>query len=355
MPETPLRKRIGRRLAPVLLFVLSSAVAVALAEVIVRVADPHVHDHALPGGYYIIDGALGWRQRPNHTVTHRTRFFAVTYATNAWGYRDVTRRERKRPDQTRVLLLGDSQVLGWGVPQHLRFSDLLEARHPELEVWNHAVMGYGLDQQLLDYEQRGSAWALDAVVLFASPATLSRTETGYVYRKHKPRFVLDRSGALQLVAPPPGATRWTTIAYRLLSPWYLPYFLDRRLEAAREILRGTPARAATATSGQEAPVSALTPALLARAAGVARVRGHRLLLLADVPGATLSSLRQACAGNGIRVVAVEFPGDRTPFIFGPEDPHWNRRGHDWVAELFWEQWRNLLDTPLPEAQVYADD
>jgi hypothetical protein len=337
--DSGLSRRIGRRLAPVLLLLLSSTVAVAMAEALVRVADPHARDHALPGGFFTIDGALGWRQRPNHTVTHRTRYFAATYATNARGYRDVTRSDRKRPGQTRVVLLGDSQVFGWGVPQGLRFSDLLEARHPELEVWNHGVMGYGLDQQLLDYEQWGNEWNPDAVVLFATAATLRRMDTGYIYRKHKPRFVLDRSGALQLVVPPPNATTWTTIAYRALSHWYLPYFLDRRLEATREILRRNPAWAGTATTGQEPPVSAPTTAVLGRAAEVARGRGHQLLLLvAEVPAATLSSLRQVCAGLGIRVVAPEFPGDRTPFIFGPGDPHWNRRGHDRVAELFWEQW-----------------
>jgi hypothetical protein len=339
-------RRIGRRLAPVLLLLLGFAVAVALAEGLVRVADPHVRDHALPGGFFTIDGRLGWRQRPNHTVTHRTRYFEVTYATNALGYRDVTRSDQKRPGQTRVLLFGDSQVFGWGVPQGLRFSDLLEARHPELEVWNHGVMGYGLDQQLLEYERWDNGWNPDAVVLFASPATLSRMDTGYVYRKHKPRFVLDRSGALQLVVPPPSATTWTTIAYRVLSHWYLPYFLDRRLEATREILRGTSAQASSATTGDEPPLSALTPAVLARASEVARARGHRLLLLADLPGAALSSLRQVCAGHGIRVMAVKFPGGRTPFTFGPEDAHWNRRGHDRVAELFWEQWAAADDSAV---------
>ena len=325
-----------RRLAPVLLVLLGTGVGVALAEVFVRVADPHVRDHVLPSGFFVIDAKLGWRQRPDHTVTHHSRFFKVSYTTNARGYRDKARPDTKRDQRTRILLYGDSQVLGWGVPQGLRFSDLLETRHPELEVWNLAVMAYGLDQQLLDYEQRDQGLEADAVAFFVSSITLRRMETGSYARKHKPRFVLDRSGALQLVPIPRNATTWTTIVYSLFGRWYLPYFLERRLAVAGEMLRLTRAPADTRRSAKRVTLSALTRPVLARASAVARSRGHQLLLLTNLADPALQSLRQLCAEDGIRLVAVEFPDG--PFIFSTSDPHWNQRGHERVADQFAQQW-----------------
>jgi hypothetical protein len=237
-----------------------------------------------------------------------------------------------------VLVFGDSQVFGWGVPHGRRFTDLLEARHPQLEVWNLGVMGYGFDQALLEYERGGETWNADAVVLLASASTLKRAETGYIYRKPKPRFVLHRPDSLQLVPPAGGAAALTDLAYRLLSPLYLPYFIERRLSVVTEALKRRPAilgTGATQDTGASAPAP-LTRALLARAARLARERDDQLVLLADLPPARLADARRLGHEHGFRVVAVELPGSRDSFVLGPKDSHWNARAHDRIAELLWE-------------------
>ena len=102
-----------RYLGPVLLLLLGTTAGILTAEALVRVVDPHARDHALPGGFFAMDRQLGWVQRPSHTVTHRTQYFATTYTTNAGGFRDRDRDRHRTPGRGRVLVFGDSQIFGW--------------------------------------------------------------------------------------------------------------------------------------------------------------------------------------------------------------------------------------------------
>lgn len=329
MPPT----RTARYLANAALALLGLAAGLALAEAAVRVLDPHAHDQAMPGGFFAMDTVLGWRQLPSRTVTHRTPYFTATYTTNTLGHRD---REHGAPPPgtRRVVVFGDSQIFGWGIPLGRRFTDLLQARHPELEVWNAAVMGYGFDQELLAYEQWSGAWQPDVVVLFISPFTLERTRSGYIYHKHKPRFLLRGTDSLELVPPARTGTTVTDLAYRLLSGWYLPYFVDRRLGPALTRLRTgkPPVTAAEIRAAQGRPPSPLTAALLARAARVARSRGDRLILLADLPAPAIEGVRRIGRERGFEVVSMDLPEDRSASVLGPRDGHWNQGVHERVAE-----------------------
>ena len=81
------------------------------------------------------------------------------------------------------------------------------------------------------------------VVLFATPFTLERARSGYLYHKHKPRFVLLGPDSVALLPPAGAGTSLTRMVYRLASPWYLPYFLERRLSPALVSPRPPPPRA----------------------------------------------------------------------------------------------------------------
>ena len=326
-------RRPTRYLAPALLLLLGTCTGLALAEVAVRVLDPHTRDHALPGGFFLIDAAMGWRQRPTHAVTHSTRYFEVRYTTNGLGYRDTDRRVARTPGRTRVLLFGDSQVFGWGIAQGRRFTDLLEAGHPSLEVWNLGVMGYGLDQQLLEYEVRAEGWGADVVVLLVTPFTLHRATKGYLDHKHKPQFVLRGPDSLALLPPAGSGTSLTRMLYRLAGPWYLPYFVDRRLRPALVDPEGSPA------------TRALGHALFARAVRTAHARAQRLILLTNLKGDALAWIRGVGDQLGFEVVAVGLPEPELPWLFGPDDRHWNERAHGRVADLLWE--RLAADTIHP--------
>ena len=196
-----------------------------------RVFAPHSRDHVLPGRLFEIDEHLGWKLEANRQVTHRTRYFDVSYITNASGFRDRIRDGSISAAGYRVLLYGDSQAFGWGVPEDGRFSNLLERSVTSLEVWNRAIPAYGLDQQILSYERSDVAPDVDEVVFFVSEATLDRSHHDVMYGKPKPMYVKDENGALQRV--PPGSVSAARWRYEVLSPLYLPQFLSRRFGLVR--------------------------------------------------------------------------------------------------------------------------
>ena len=332
------RPAATRALFPALLLLLGSCSGLALAEVAVRVLYPHARDHVLPAGFFAMDPMLGWGYRPDHSVTHRTRYFSATYTTNRLGYRDSTRSAAPTPGRTRVLVFGDSQVFGWGIPKGRRFTDLLETRHPDLEVWNLGVVGYGFDQELLAYERLGARLHGEVIVLFATWYTLERAKSAYLYRKHKPRFVLRGSDSLTLLPPAGKATALTQLAYEMLSPLYLPYFLERRIGAVRTRRSPKPVAAGERAVGDTrvSALDALTEAMFARAARVASSRGQRLVLLTNLAGVMLEDARRVAAEHGFEVVPVELPGSPPEWTFGPEDGHWNDRAHAFVADRLWE-------------------
>ena len=56
-----------------------------------------------------------------------------------------------RPGVFRVLLFGDSQTAGVGVGNRQRYGDLIEKSIPNVEVFNFAIDGVGIDQEYLAY------------------------------------------------------------------------------------------------------------------------------------------------------------------------------------------------------------
>jgi hypothetical protein len=322
--------------------------SLALAEGVVRVCFPHVRDHVVPAGVVEIDQRLGWRLRPGADAVHASRYFRVEYAINQLGFRDGARRVERRPGVRRALLYGDSQAFGWGVPAERRFSNLVEARVADLELWNLSVPGYGLDQELLSWEQGGDRFAADEVILLVTPYTLSRLRYAHIYRKDKPRFELDPAGRARLVPIGRGPNVLTRLAYDTLSGLYLPYFVEQRLPGASRAVRvGSPggdapnsaggfrraSSAADAAPGIE--LTALELAVLERSRARADAANLALTLLVSLPPSfepAKRGLESFAAASGVGCLEIEVPSDDDRYVFGPEDGHWNERAHTLIAE-----------------------
>jgi hypothetical protein len=340
-----------RRVAtPLGLLVASTCFALLLAEGFVRVFFPHSRDHVLPEGLIRTDPLLGWELVPGSEATHTTRYFDTVYRVNALGFRDEQREITKEPGKFRVLLYGDSQIFGWGVPAAERFSNRLEKRHANLELWNLAVPGYGLDQQILSYERGGGSWNADAVAFFVSWKTIDRTRYGYLFKKHKPRFDLAAEGSLRLIPARKAGLRQYELVQRLLRGTYLPHFVEVRLN---NLKRSDPAptaerkRSVRPDPGSAKPPSTrpdpiantdesalpeLTKRLLIRARDLARQRGHRLLILSELGGPQAAALEQLCLREGIGLLSVVFRGDAAEIFHGPGDSHWNPARHRALAQ-----------------------
>jgi lysophospholipase L1-like esterase len=107
---------------------------------------------------------IGHHHRPNAEA----HLMSVTVRTNADGFRDdeyaVARNERRR-----IVFLGDSLTLGWGVEQDQTFEHLLEARLDAIrptEILNLGVGNYNTTQEVNLFLDKGAKYQPDQVVLF---------------------------------------------------------------------------------------------------------------------------------------------------------------------------------------------
>lgn len=145
-----------------------------------------------------LDSALGWR-------------YAAGYAgerdhTNAQGLR-ASREYAPAPPAgvLRVAAFGDSFVYGNEVDDASAWPAQLEASAPGLEVLNHGVGGYGLDQAYLRYLAEGARLSPHVVLIAFDVDDMGRLVN--VYRRFlstrelpvfKPRFHLGGDGGLVL-------------------------------------------------------------------------------------------------------------------------------------------------------------
>jgi hypothetical protein len=122
----PSRKKRLWRLARVLIF--SIILVAILLEVFIRAFDPFGVSHFSDMPRYfselceIVGPPCIIRHRPNTTL--ELRDFKIT--TNSLGFRDGELEESKPDGEYRLLFLGDSVVLGWGVEQEALFPCLAE-------------------------------------------------------------------------------------------------------------------------------------------------------------------------------------------------------------------------------------
>jgi SGNH hydrolase-like domain, acetyltransferase AlgX len=202
-PRTDAPRRRGRDALVLLAGVL---VALALGEVLLRVVAPgtrgiHVHptdvmrdrfiNHDRIGRY---DELLGWTLQPDAVGENRGREFRHEIRTNSDGFRDDEFPAGRDPAKRRIVLLGDSFGMGWGVRRNEMLASRLESALPHTEVINLSVAGYGTDQEVLLYERDGARYAPDLVMLlFVVGNDLeNNSRVSRLYRK--PYFLPDGDG-----------------------------------------------------------------------------------------------------------------------------------------------------------------
>ena len=326
-----------RYLAAFCLVLAGCCVGLFLAEGVVRVFYPHSRDHVVPNGLLTIDADLGWKLNADKRVIHHTRYFDVVYATNWLGFRDKHRKIVKGDKTYRILLYGDSEIFGWGIPEEKRFSNLVETQMQGLEIWNLAVVGYGLDQEILSYERDRRSLNADNVIFFVSAPTLSRTHSGYINDKDKPMFEIAQDGNLRLISIPREKSAVKSLLYRILTPFYLPYFVKRRLTTLKEALNklsyNRPQQDHTETITSHQLVGDFEKKMLSMARSTALKRKQRMTVLAHLPQTTRKDLRAFCDQNGIDFLEINFDDYKTEdLILGKDDGHWNLQAHELIAE-----------------------
>jgi hypothetical protein len=274
----------------------------------------------------------------------------------------------RAPGELRILLLGDSVVVGFEVPYEETFGALLEQRLAArlarpVRVVNGAVRGYGTDQSYLYFRERGVRLEPDVVVFvhsnndaddnrtlhrmrrpFGKAAFTPLDAGGLVLRGHPvPRYPLCSSWVLSDRFEP---VRTDGRASRLACQLELGFadhsallsFLALRIRQNPDLLvrlykLGSPApsrRGAAADVGFR-----LTSRLIGELGAEARARGAAFLALLSERQAHLLD-REELARGGVRsevLLDSVLAGVDPSSIRFRHDSHFDRRGHQLVAEF----------------------
>lgn len=191
--------RSPTRLKNALLLAGTLAFLFVTAEIALRIV---YHPENL-GSVVCFDERLGWALEPNASLrsVDNEKGLDYTIRTNSLGLRDRKVTRAKKPGTKRILIIGDSIAYGTGVDAEWRFSDFLSrALGDSFEVLNAGVCGWGTDQELLFYENRGKALEPDYVILsftMANDVLNNSLDHIFLASAPKPRFTL-RDGFLSL-------------------------------------------------------------------------------------------------------------------------------------------------------------
>ena len=208
-PGEPRQAPVGKDAAPgrlklVLFGVVATLVGLLLLEGMLsalwlvvdarafRSSRPTIQGERLEERHSEHDEKLGWRHVPGKRIAD---FYGpgASITINDDGFRDTGPiLGRKSPDRFRLVVLGDSLTMGYGVDDGLTFPALMEAANPGLETVNMGQGGYSIGQCWLWYEQMSERLEADALVFAFIVDDLRRmgetlTENGY----SRPGFRLD--------------------------------------------------------------------------------------------------------------------------------------------------------------------
>jgi lysophospholipase L1-like esterase len=158
------------------------------------------------------DPRLGWVLRPSLDVTTRSeQGETVRFRTNPDGLTPWTARREREPGVLRILIVGDSTVVGRAVPPemtvHAALQRLLARGGRRVEVLNGGVEGYSTDQVLLRMEQLLPLYRPDVVLYGLCENDFGGNAVGEAYGVAKPRYVLEGDGRLELIPPPEDGRR----------------------------------------------------------------------------------------------------------------------------------------------------
>lgn len=320
---------------------------------------------------WLPDPLLGWRNKPNLNVSRRFESELVAFTTNPDGLQVARSFAESGEAAWRIMIFGDSTVVGRAVAEegrlHHQLARRLAARGTPAEVINAGVEGYSTDQSLLAMESLIPRYHPQVVIHMVCANDFAGNLRATNYGVPKPRFILSDQGRLDLAMPRLETSPLAQEKTRLLSRSTLQKSaLYRMLQPALVRIRkavGGPSAAALAQGDDMSPSPALLQevnwahfeALVARMREVCITNGAALLLTqhpsvgevqhikqANSPlEAKLLGTAKACGVRFSPVIAAARKAHQHGILhLLPRDAHCNASGYALVADALDEAIRN---------------
>ena len=165
----PIYRRLYRYRNGIVALSLSTLLGLAVCEGAVRLSDPAGISYYKWSKEYnhdrVADDDLVYR----HRTSFRRTYDGIEYSFNEIGLRDAAIGPTA-PDELRILVLGDSVTMGWGVAEEdtycRRLEGALAARlGRKVRVINSGVGGYNTVQEMTFFRRQGASLDPDLVLL----------------------------------------------------------------------------------------------------------------------------------------------------------------------------------------------
>ncbi len=184
---------IKSALQNVALFVLSCLISLGGIEAALRIWGDDVVTLGNQYVFYRFDPILGWNNLAGMQGQFSRSEFSYPVKINSSGFWDAELAP-KRADEFRVAVLGDSFTWGQGVPYGERFTEIVEARDPKINVLNLGVAGFSPVQYLLQLDQTFAFQPDYIVVALCLGNDLADNVSYSPYNHPKPYVALSSDG-----------------------------------------------------------------------------------------------------------------------------------------------------------------
>ncbi len=315
-------------------------ITLVFAELMVRTLFPHWAPRSPRlAQFWQHDERYGWSHIPGARGRFKSYGFDVQVEINAQGFRGPAIASAKDASKTRVLVVGDSLVWGFGVEQEEIFTSKMAARCQDLEVINFGVSGYSTDQELLLFKERGIALEPDVVVLVVAGndfADNTRSTVNVYYRK--PLFLLEDGRLVLSNRPVPAPNIFIETASWLARQSYILTQMGRTVQGlilARQAdpaanRDGAPARGGTPSSPRS-KADRVTALLIQQFLGEVKAAGAEAALVFKDRHGYISAFLDLETVAVVQLEDLALDPDPERYHL-PGDLHWNPAGHDLVAQ-----------------------
>ena len=375
-----------RILGPVLLVAFSLALCAAVGEIVLRIAWHGYYekfDPDRPFGEYDFHPTRGLMPGRNVEEFDWNREYQIWKRHNSMGFRGPEFDVKKTPGVTRMMVLGDSMTYGIGVEYEETFCARLDAMDPKLQVIDTGVPGYhGGHELLLEQEWIGKLQPDVVMVAYFWNDLWGAWSHGHPERRGFAHFELE-NGKLVFIPPDPATPHnrqfdrlWHKYEQRkqryhsfFTADSYLYRFLSDRFKVLGYAIRDWRGELTQVESGgeldpkEEEKAWQLSYALLRKQREVAEAHGAKFVILVvpdqvqvepDVKVLAIppvlwhiqDHVDRFAKAEGIPVIdPLEtmreiYKRDGEPQYFRI-DRHWNRVGHQHMADVLDVELRRL--------------
>ncbi|MHC4997230.1 MAG: SGNH/GDSL hydrolase family protein [Planctomycetota bacterium] len=303
------------------LLLVSSLLSLVVMELFVRA---FLTVRNVGPAFTVYDPDYGKALKKNFTATRYTPEFKMRITLNSHGFRGP---EPEPMNPRRILLLGDSFTMGYGVDDGEEYPALVRAALEKSSPGDFSVINTGMGSNgngrwIKFLREEADRYGPELVVLqFCSNDFLDNTNERLFERSEAGELI-------ELPVPAPGMRRRLQIAVEGVPGLAYSYLVGLTRQVS------WPARAPSVEfeAARFIRENRLLIGLSEEALAICQGHGWPVLvILVAFEGERLDKMRQFCSARNIPTLVIPIQRERPEFYY-KRDGHWNATGHQFVAQ-----------------------